>query len=677
MITAIVQARMGSSRFPGKVMEKINGTPIIELLLNRLSKSKKIDQIVIAIPLDEKNKSLENHLQEKNYKIYKGSENNVLERYFFAAKEYNANVIIRITGDCPLIDPGLIDDCLEEYESLDIDYLCNNYPPSFPDGLDVEIFSFQSLQKAYNLAVSKFDLEHVTPFIRNSPDFSKFTFKSKTNLSHVRLTLDEKEDFQVIKYVFEYFNTNTNTNTNFNYNDVIALMKKKPLIFQLNNKYARNEGSEMNKSKKLWIRAKKVIPGGNMLLSKRPTMFHPENWPTYFSKAKGCEVWDMEDVKYKDLGLMGVGTNILGYGHPEVDKAVQNSVDSGNLSTLNSFDEVLLAEKLIDMHPWADMARFARTGGEANAIAIRIARASSGKDGIAICGYHGWHDWYLASNLDNNNNLSEHLLPGLEASGVPKNLKGTVHPFQYNNFKQLKEIVETRNIGVIKMEVQRNFKPENSFLQKVRELATKFNIVLIFDECTSGFRETFGGLHLKYDVNPDIAIFGKALGNGYAITSVIGKRDIMEAAQSTFISSTFWTERIGFSAALKTLEVMERLNSWEYITSVGNDVIENWNKIANNNSLKIDISGLPCMSSFKFNEKNLELKTFITQEMLKEGYLASNTIYTCMEHTHHILQDYYIALDKVFSKIAQFNHLSDVTKHIDGNICDSGFKRLN
>jgi glutamate-1-semialdehyde aminotransferase len=245
------------------------------------------------------------------------------------------------------------------------------------------------------------------------------------------------------------------------------------------------------------------------------------------------------------MSIMGIGTNTLGYSHDEVDNAVIDTVTKGNMSTLNCPEEVYLAEKLIEMNPWADMVRFARSGGEANAIAIRIARAASGRDEVAICGYHGWHDWYLSANHNDGDGLSNHLLPGLDPMGVPKNLKNTVHPFLYNNFEELLNIVNNHKIGVIKMEVVRNFGPENDFLQKVRNLATQKSIVLIFDECTSGFRETYGGIFKKYNVEPDMTMFGKTIGNGYALTAVVGKREIMEAAQKTFISSTFWTERIG------------------------------------------------------------------------------------------------------------------------------------
>ena len=297
----------------------------------------------------------------------------------------------------------------------------------------------------------------------------------------------------------------------------------------------------MRKGQDLYKKAKKIIPGGNMLLSKRPEMFLPENWPSYFSKAKGCYVWDLDGNKFTDMSIMGIGTNSLGYGNDFIDNSVKNVIKTGNMSTFNCPEEVYLAEKLVQMNPWADMVRFARTGGEANSIAIRIARAACGKDNVAICGYHGWHDWYLSANLNTDDNLSEHLLPGLNPTGVPKNLENSVFPFRYNDYEDLENIVNKNDIGVIKMEVIRNYEPKNNFLKKVRKLASKKNIILIFDECSSGFRETFGGIYQKYEVEPDMIMYGKTIGNGYALTAVLGKRSIMESAQSTFISSTFWT----------------------------------------------------------------------------------------------------------------------------------------
>jgi glutamate-1-semialdehyde 2,1-aminomutase len=435
----------------------------------------------------------------------------------------------------------------------------------------------------------------------------------------------------------------------------------------------------MGKGQDLYNKAKTLIPGGTMLLSKRPEMFLPDLWPSYFSKAKGCSVWDLDGKELLDMCIMGIGTNTLGYGNEEVDAAVMQTVKMGNMSTLNCPEEVYLAEKLVEINPWADMVRFARSGGEANSIAIRIARAASGKDKVAICGYHGWHDWYLSANHNGGDDLSDHLIPGLSPKGVPKNLKDTVFPFNYNNFEELLEIVNNHEIGVIKMEVLRNFGPEDNFLEKVRALATEKNIVLIFDECSSGFRETFGGIYKKFNVEPDIAMYGKTIGNGYALTAVVGRRSVMEAAQTTFISSTFWTERIGPTAALATLDVMQRVKSWETITKIGREVQAGWQKLADLHGLNITISGIPAMTTYGFNSPDaLSYKTLITQEMLDKGFLASTNFYACTEHTEDKLTSYFNALDEVYTLIADCEKGNkSVTALLKGPVCHSGFKRLN
>ncbi|MBE9523993.1 MAG: aminotransferase class III-fold pyridoxal phosphate-dependent enzyme, partial [Chloroflexi bacterium] len=546
-IVAIVQARMGSIRLPNKVMKPINGTPMIELLLSRLSRSKELDLIIVATSTDERNQPLVEHVKKSGYICEQGSENDVLERFVEAARKHEADVVVRITGDCPLIDPEMVNEVIRGFKAADVDYFSNTNPPTYPDGLDIEVFSFKALEKANQETNNTFDREHVTPYLRERGRFNTASMQHDEDLSALRWTVDEPDDFSVIEKVFQYFQPRTD----FSWSEVLDLKYKQPNIFNTNQHLIRNEGATMGTGQKLWKRAKKLIPGGNMLLSKRAEMFLPDQWPAYFSKAKGCKVWDLDGNEYIDMSIMGIGTNILGYGHDEVDDAVRKTIDAGNMSTFNCPEEVYLAEKLIELHPWAHMARFARSGGEANAIGIRIARAASGKDKVAICGYHGWHDWYLSANLGDDKNLAGHLLPGLAPNGVPKNLQGTVFPFNYNNYTELENIVNSQDIGVIKMEVVRNVGPEDNFLHKVRKLATERSIVLIFDECTSGFRETFGGIHKKYGVEPDMAMFGKALGNGYGITATIGKSEVMEAAQATFISSTFWTERIGSTAALK------------------------------------------------------------------------------------------------------------------------------
>jgi glutamate-1-semialdehyde 2,1-aminomutase len=673
-VVAIVQARMGSTRLPNKVMKPIGSVPMIELLLARLSRAKEIDQIVLATSADERNTPLVSHVRNLGYECVRGSESDVLDRYLVAARQYQADAVVRITGDCPLVDPALVDEAIRRFKLMNVDYLSNVSPATYPDGLDTEVFSFEALERAGRETQEPFDREHVTPYLRRPGLFRQGALAHTEDLSRLRWTVDEPTDFEVISKVFAHFAPDIH----FLWTEVLALQQAQPDIFAANHTIIRNEGASMGTGQKLWKRAKAVIPGGNMLLSKRAEMFLPEQWPAYFSKAKGCRVWDLDGNQYIDMSIMGIGTNILGYGHPEVDAVVHKAVDAGNMSTFNCPEEVYLAEKLVELHPWADMARLARSGGEANAIAIRIARAASGKDKVAVCGYHGWHDWYLSANLGDDKSLDGHLLPGLEPNGVPRNLKGTVFPFNYNNYEELENLVNSHDIGVIKMEVVRNKGPEDNFLHKVRKLASDRGIVLIFDECTSGFRQTFGGLHKLYGVEPDMAMFGKALGNGYAITATIGRREIMEAAQSTFISSTFWTERIGPTAAVKTLEVMERMQSWDIITQTGLKIRERWQQLADKHGLQIAHWGLLALTGYTFKSNNaLAYKTLITQEMLAKGYLAGNSVYVSTEHTPEIVDGYFGALDSLFALIKECEEGRDVMGLLKGPVCHGGFKRLN
>ena len=671
-VLAIIQARYNSTRFPGKVVKKINNKTILEILIRRLSRSRHISKIIVACSNNLKDKAIVAICRKLGVNYFIGSENDVLNRFYHAAKKYRGINIARITADCPLIDPKIVDDVISNFFLKNADYSSNVNPPTFPDGLDVEVFKFRVLKEAYINAKKSTEREHVTPFIITNKKFKKFNLKSSIDYSTLRLTLDEKEDLILIEKIIKYFKNNLN----FSLKNILDLYKNKKNFFLINSHLVRNEGYNLNAGQKMWKRAKNVIPGGTMLFSKNPDLFLPKFWPAYFEKTKGCNVWDLEGRKYLDFSMMGVGTNILGYSRNEIDDAVRKVIDKGNMSTLNSREEILLAEKLIQMHPWAGKARFARTGGEAAAIAVRIARAATGKDKVAICGYHGWHDWYLSANLSHSQNLNSHLMRNLPIEGVQKNLKNSAFVFEYNNFDQLKKIVSQNNIGTVIMEVSRNEPPKKNFLENVRKLTKNKNIVLIFDECTSGFRETFGGLHLKYKINPDIVTFGKALGNGYAVNAVLGTESIMDYAKSTFISSTFWTERIGSVAGLKTLEIMEKIKSWKTISSLGKKIKIKWEALAKKHKLKLIIQGLDALPRFDFdNKNNLYYKTLISQEFLKKKILASNSIYLCTEHNINMFSNYFNILDKIFFTINRsIEDRLDPAALLNGPVCMSGIR---
>ena len=306
----------------------------------------------------------------------------------------------------------------------------------------------------------------------------------------------------------------------------------------------------------LYRRAKALIPGGTQLLSKRPEMFLPEQWPSYYDRAEGACIWDLDGRKYIDMCISGVGACPLGYADPDVNAAVVDAVRRGSMCTLNCPEEVELAELLCRLHPWAQMVRFARTGGESMAVAVRIARAKTGRSKVAFCGYHGWSDWYLGVNLVEGDALGSKglLLPGLDPRGVPRELAGTALGFRHNHLEELRDLVSKTggDLAAIIAEPQRGERPAPEFLAGLRQVADETGAVLIFDEISSAMRLNTGGVHLLYGQAPDIAVFSKSIGNGFAIGAIVGRAEVMEAAQGTFLSSTYWTERVGPSATLAT-----------------------------------------------------------------------------------------------------------------------------
>ena len=427
-------------------------------------------------------------------------------------------------------------------------------------------------------------------------------------------------------------------------------------------------------------RAKRIIPGMTQLLSKRPDMFSIGIWPGYFSKAKGVEVWDLDGNRYVDMSISGIAANVLGYADPEVDAAVREAIANGTSCSLNCQEEVELAELLCDLHPWAEMVRYARSGGEAMAIAVRIARAHTGKDKVAFCGYHGWHDWYLSANLGTENALGEHLISGLNPTGVPRALEGTAFPFRYNRLKDLEEIVAKhgKDLAAIVMEPLRNYEPELGFIEGVRHLADESGAVFVIDEISAGFRYNTGGAHLKFFTKePDISVFSKALGNGYPIAAVIGRAYAMQAAQHTFISSTNWTERIGPTAAIAMIKKHKRLDVGKHLVRLGEQVQSGWKGMADKHGLSIEVGGMKPMSHFNFiHNKAQSMKAYFIQLMLEQGFLASSDFYAMYAHTGKNVSDYLNAVDSSFAEIGRSIECNDIDKKLIGEPSSVGFKRL-
>ena len=439
------------------------------------------------------------------------------------------------------------------------------------------------------------------------------------------------------------------------------------------------EGKTMGSGQNLYKKARLLIPGGTQLLSKRPELFLPDLWPAYYSRAKGAEVWDLDGRRFTDVSSSGISSCVLGFADCDIEHAVIGAIQAGVMSTLNCPEEVELAELLIELHPWAEMVRYARSGGEIMAVAARVARAATGRDKIAFCGYHGWHDWYLAANLSKNTALDGHLLPGLDTAGVPRGLAGTMLPFRYNKIEDLREIVSehgTELAGIV-MEPARSSGPDKGFLEEVRHLADKCGAVLVFDEVTSGFRLNCGGIHMAYGVEPDLAGFAKALSNGYAMAALIGRRDVMEAAQTTFISSTYWTEKIGPTAALAAIRKYQAKSVCIHQKQVGSAIREGWEMAAKQAGLSIKITGLLPLLNFSIDHaETAELSTLFSQEMLDRGYLAATKFNATFAHTPEVIDRYLADVGEVMFGLAEAILRDDIRQRLRGPVKHSEFRRL-
>jgi glutamate-1-semialdehyde 2,1-aminomutase len=429
----------------------------------------------------------------------------------------------------------------------------------------------------------------------------------------------------------------------------------------------------------LYRRARARIPGGTQLLSKRPEMFLPEQWPSYYSRARGAEIWDLDGNCYLDMSHNSVGACVLGYADPDVNAAVLAAVQAGSMTTLNCREEVDLAELLCELHPWADMVRYARCGGEAMAVAVRIARAKTGRSKIAFCGYHGWHDWYLAANLAGSEALEGHLLPGLNPAGVPRQLAGTSIPFRYNRIDELERIVSAHaaDLAAVVLEPVRNQQPTAGFLESVRELASRAKAVLVFDEITAAWRQNTGGAHLSYGVTPDMAVFAKAISNGYPMAAIIGTADVMQSAQDSFISSTYWTERIGPAAALATIRKHQREHVPSRLIAAGTKIQEGWRAAAARAGLPVTVTGLPPLAHFTIDVPRAQaVRTLFTQRMLSRGFLASNGYYATFAHTDAHIGAYLAAAAEVFEELVRAVEKDDVEQRLAGPVAHTGFHRL-
>lgn len=680
---AIIQARMGSTRLPGKVLADLGGAPVLARVVERAARARRIDGVMVATTTSPADDPVADWCAAAGVACFRGSEADVLDRYAGAARDSGADVVVRLTADCPLLDPGVVDDVIAAYLAEPCDYASNVLDPTFPDGLDTEVFSGAALARAAAEAGLASEREHVTPYIRNHPELFRLrSVRGDRDLSGLRWTVDDPRDLALVREIYALLGDGE-----FGLGEVLALIEAHPHLSEVNAGIERNEcyrrSVEMDASEgagqRLYRAAKQRIPGGTQLLSKRPEMFLPEQWPAYYSRAAGAEVWDLDGRRYVDMSNSGIGSCVLGFADPDVNAAVQRAVAAGSMATLNCPEEVELAELLCEVHPWAEMVRYTRSGGEAMAVAVRIARAATGRDRVAFCGYHGWHDWYLAANLASDRALDGHLLPGLDPAGVPRGLEGTALPFRYNRLDELEAIIADHGgeIAAIVMEPTRGEPPAAGFLAGVRALADRIGAVLVADEITAAFRLNTGGAHLLLGLEPDIAVFAKAMSNGFPMAAIIGRTAVMEASQGSFISSTYWTDRIGPAAALATIRKHRDESVHEHLGRAGRRVKQVWTEEGARLGLPIHVGGMDPLAHFGFDlPEPAPAHTLYTQLMLDRGFLASKAFYATFAHSDEHVDAFRAAVAESFDVIASALRDDGVAAMLRGPLAHTGFRRL-
>ena len=441
----------------------------------------------------------------------------------------------------------------------------------------------------------------------------------------------------------------------------------------------RSHGVE--KSYALYQHALEVIPGGTQLISRRPDRYAYGITPAFSARAKGCRFWDVDDNEYIDL-QMSVGTNVLGYADDVVDNAVIERIRRGPVPSISSDVELELADELIATIPCAEMVRYCKGGGEANVIAVRIARAYTGRDKIAFCGYHGWHDWYLAANLKSAETLDDYLLPGIEPVGVPKALAGTAIPFEWENLESLERLLETHRgeIAAIIMEAARSFDPKPGYLQGVRELATKHDVVLIFDEVVTGFRLHIAGAQGRYGVTPDMATFAKAISNGYPFGAVTGKREIMSRCNDMFVSSTYWSDPITATAALTTIREYKKRKVQDYIERMGQTYMSACNELVEKWELPLRFAGTGHNVAMVWELENplitKQARTYYVQECNKRGIFDPGGWHMSWSHTEAELELLLPRVDEVFGLIRDALDKKELSRRLEASLGQQAFRRL-
>ncbi len=682
-VICIIQARLNSKRLPKKVLVNISGKTCLQRVIERVQESKLIDEIWLATTYLKEDKILEETCKNCKIKFFQGSNLNVLSRFYQILKVTKAKAVVRITADCPLIDAKIIDQVIKKFHGENCDYLSNTINRTFPDGLDVEIFSSTALKKTFIKAKHPFLKEHVTPYMhgRVPKGIKVGNFKIKQifnniDYSKIRITLDRYEDLVLIRKIFSSLEDLCS------WQEVVDLLKKNPSLRKINNHIKINEGSKISmslikknikrkksytNSKLLFKKAIKVIPTASQTFSKSYMQWPLNISPLFLKSGKGCEITDVDNNKYIDylLALMPI---IVGYANKEIDQAVYSQAKKGNILSLSHPKEIELSEKLIKIIPYAEMVKFSKNGSDVLSAAVRLARASTNRDYIAVSGYHGWHDWYIGTTSRN--------------FGIPKAVRSLTKKFNYNDIYSLEKVLgkKPEKFAAIVLEPDTFQMPDVSFLREVRKICDKYGIVMVYDEIICGFRTMFGGASKKYKVLPDLGCFGKAMANGYPLAALVGKRKLMEKLGEVFVSGTFAGELLSIEACLKTIEILKRDNVIDNLIKLGSYLKSELNKKLREKKLIDEVIFEGNNWWPRLNIKNTEINknlfsSLLRQELISNGLFLGASLNLCASHnTDNIKRK---TIRKFSEAIDSFNYkkLSKSPENfLRGNMLESVFK---
>lgn len=679
MILALIQARMDSTRLPGKVLCDIVGKPMLERVVERVRRAASIDRVVVATTNRPSDNAVHLFCREAGIDCFRGDEADVLDRFYQAAREFKADVIVRLTGDCPLLDPQVIDSIVTAFRKQKVDYASNVLRQTFPDGLDTEVFTFAALETAWREAKKPAEREHVTPYLRLSGKFRTHNVESPHPAPQLRWTVDEPADLEFVRRLYQSFDPAHH----FGMEDILKTLAQKKDLGAINDQIIANEGYYKSlyqqattgratpkpqlRSQAMLARSRKVIPGGAQTFSKAPAQFVQGVSPVFLQRGEGCRVWDVDGNEYIDY-IQGLLPNILGYGHREVNAAAGSQAAEGHSFSLPHPLEVMLAERLVEMIPCAEKVRFGRNGSDATSGAVRVARAFTNRERVACSGYHGWQDWYIGSTTRNQ--------------GVPKAVCDLTHPFTYNNLESLEKILQAHpnEFAAVILEPVNFTPPAPGFLQGVKDLARKHGAVLIFDEICSGFHLGVGGAQKRFGVTPDLATFGKAMGNGFAISAVLGRADIMDVFEDVFFSFTFAGEVSAMAAAMKVLDILEHTDALAKMEHNGKVLQDGFNALAKQANLtkQLECTGYPTWSLMKFRDQegkdSFLVRSLFQQECVKRGLL---TLVTHNMTSAHELPDVHRTLEiyaSVIKTLAGWLNESKPERYLDGPLIQPVFR---